>query len=132
MTLFVSLLWQIFSYPDFLVVFWILYLIYIYEDSDVSIRLCNFSIRIPSYLIIRVFILSQLHLGEKQLCLNFSSILKENGLQNAHFSIFSVPGLICAIEIRETALYSLGGPLESNYSKEATKKEQKFLTQKHE
>ena len=57
---------------------------------------------------------------------------KANGLQNAHFSIISVPGLICAIRIRETASYSLDGPLESNYSKETTKKEQKFLTQKHE
>ena len=36
---------------------------------------------------------------------------KANGLQNAHFSIISVPGLICAIEIGETALYSLEGPL---------------------
>ena len=30
--------------------------------------------------------------------------------------------------MRETALYSLEGPLESNYSKEATKKEQKLPT----
>ena len=57
---------------------------------------------------------------------------KANGLQNANFSIISLPGLICGIEIWETALYSLEGPLESNYSKETTKKEQKFLTQKHE
>ena len=57
---------------------------------------------------------------------------KPNGLQNAHFSIISVAGLICAIKIRETALYSLEGPLESNYSKKTTKKEQTFLTQKHE
>ena len=57
---------------------------------------------------------------------------KANGLQNAHFSIISVPGLICAIGIRKTALYSLEGPLESNYSKETAKKEQKFLTQNHE
>ena len=57
---------------------------------------------------------------------------KANGLQNAHFSIIRVPGLICAIEMRETALYSLEGPLESNYSKVTTKQKQKFLTQKHE
>ena len=57
---------------------------------------------------------------------------KDNGLQNSHFSIISVPGPICAIRIREAALYSLEGPLESNYSKESTKKEQKFLSQKHE
>ena len=57
---------------------------------------------------------------------------KANGLQNANFSKISDPGLICAIEIRETSLYSLQGPLESNYSKETTKKEEKFLAQKHE
>ena len=57
---------------------------------------------------------------------------KASGLQNAHFLIISLPDLICAIEIRETVLYSLEGPLESNYRKETTKKEQKFLTQKHE
>ena len=39
---------------------------------------------------------------------------KANGLQNAHYSKISVRGLICAIQIRETALYSLEGPLESN------------------
>ena len=39
---------------------------------------------------------------------------KAIGLQNAHFSKISVPGLICAIEIGETSLYSLEGPLESN------------------
>ena len=39
---------------------------------------------------------------------------KANGLQNAHSSEICVPGLICVIEIRETALYSLEGPLESN------------------
>ena len=42
---------------------------------------------------------------------------KANGLQNAHFSIISVPGRIWANKIRETALYSLEGPLEWNYSK---------------
>ena len=47
---------------------------------------------------------------------------KANGLQNAHFWVISFPGRICAIEIRETALYSLEGPLESNYSKETAKK----------
>ena len=57
---------------------------------------------------------------------------KAKGLQNAHFFIISVPGLICAIKIRETALYSLEGPLVSNYSKETTKKEQKFLTENNE
>ena len=35
---------------------------------------------------------------------------KANGLQNAHFSEISVPGLICDIEIPSTALYSLEGP----------------------
>ena len=47
---------------------------------------------------------------------------KANGLQNAHFLKISVPGLICAINIREIALYSLEGPLESIYSKETAKK----------
>ena len=47
---------------------------------------------------------------------------KANGLQNAHFSINSVPGLISANKIRERALYNLEGPLESNYSKETAKK----------
>ena len=47
---------------------------------------------------------------------------KANGLQNAHFSIFPIPGPIYAIRIRETALYSLEVPLESNYSKETAKK----------
>ena len=56
---------------------------------------------------------------------------KANGLQNANFSIISVPGLMCAIEIRETALYSFKGPLESNYSKETTKNEQKFSKNGH-
>ena len=51
---------------------------------------------------------------------------KANGLQNAHFLIISVPGLICAIRIRERALHSLEGPLESNYSKETVKKNQTF------
>ena len=37
-----------------------------------------------------------------------------------------------ANKIQESALYSLEGPLESDYSKETTKKEQKLLTQKHE
>ena len=46
---------------------------------------------------------------------------KANGLQNAHFSRISVPGLICPIKIRETDLCSLEGPLESNYSKETVK-----------
>ena len=31
---------------------------------------------------------------------------KANGLKNAHFSKISVSGVICAIKIRETALYS--------------------------
>ena len=57
---------------------------------------------------------------------------KANGLQNAHSSRISLPGLICAIEIRETALYSLEGHLESNYSKETVEKNQTFLTQNHE
>ena len=57
---------------------------------------------------------------------------KANGLQNAHFWVISFPGRICAIEIRETALYSLEGPLESNYSKETAKKIKKSLTQNHE
>ena len=39
---------------------------------------------------------------------------KANDLQNAHFLKISVPGIICAIKIRERALYSLEGPLESN------------------
>ena len=39
---------------------------------------------------------------------------KANGLQKAHFSIISVPGVICAIENQETALYNLEGPIESN------------------
>ena len=39
---------------------------------------------------------------------------KANDLQNTHFLKISVPGRICAIEIRETALYTLGVPLESN------------------
>ena len=39
---------------------------------------------------------------------------KPNGHKNAHFSKISVPGVICAIKIGETALYSLKGPLESN------------------
>ena len=39
---------------------------------------------------------------------------KANGLRNAHFSKISVPGLICAIKIRETALYSLEDHLKSN------------------
>ena len=46
---------------------------------------------------------------------------KANGLQNAHFSIISVPVLICAIKIRETALYILEGSIESNYSKDTAK-----------
>ena len=53
---------------------------------------------------------------------------KANGLQNANFLIISVPGLICASKIRETALYSLEGPLESNYSKEAAKINDKIPT----
>ena len=57
---------------------------------------------------------------------------KANGLQKAHFSIISVPGLIYVIKIRETALYSLQDPLESNYSKETNNNYQTFLTQKHE
>ena len=57
---------------------------------------------------------------------------KANGLQNAHYSKISVAGLICGNKIRETALYSLEGPLESNYSLETAKKEETFLTQKHE
>ena len=57
---------------------------------------------------------------------------KANGLQNAHFSKISVPGLICAMKIRKTALYTLEGLLESNYSKETDKKKLKFLPQKHE
>ena len=52
---------------------------------------------------------------------------KPNSLQNAQFSKVSV--LICAIKIRETALYSLKGPLESSQGKETAKKEHKFLTQ---
>ena len=39
---------------------------------------------------------------------------KTNGLKNAHFPKISVPGLICAIKVRQTALYSLEGPVESN------------------
>ena len=39
---------------------------------------------------------------------------KANGLQNADFSKISASGLIFAIKIRKTALYSLEGPLESN------------------
>ena len=50
-------------------------------------------------------------------------------VQNAQFSKISVPGFICAIEIRETVLYSLEGSLDSNISKETAKKEQKFLRQ---
>ena len=57
---------------------------------------------------------------------------KANALQNAHFSIISVPGPICAIEIRETALYSLEGPLKSNYSKETATKNKNFPPEKHE
>ena len=57
---------------------------------------------------------------------------KQNGLQNAHFLIISVSGLIYAIRIRERALHSLERPLESNYSKETNKNEQKFLAQNHE
>ena len=37
---------------------------------------------------------------------------KANGLQKTHFSRISVPGLISAIKIQETALYGLEGPLE--------------------
>ena len=51
---------------------------------------------------------------------------KANVLQNAHFLKISVPGLICAIKIWETALYILEGSIESNYSKETAKNEQKF------
>ena len=36
---------------------------------------------------------------------------KANGLENAHFSKISIPGLIYVINIRETALYSLEGPV---------------------
>ena len=57
---------------------------------------------------------------------------KANGLQNAHFSKISVSGLISATKTRETALYSLKGPLESNYSKESAKKNKKFRPEKHE
>ena len=57
---------------------------------------------------------------------------KANGIQKAHFSKISVPGLICAIRIRKTDLYSLAGPLESNYSEETAKKIQKFPPEKHE
>ena len=51
---------------------------------------------------------------------------KANGLQNAHFSRISVPGLIYAIKIQETALNSLEDPLGSNYSKQTTKNEPKI------
>ena len=57
---------------------------------------------------------------------------KANGLHNANFLKISVPGLIWSIQIRETALYSLEGPLESNQGKETAKKVHKFLIQKHE
>ena len=53
---------------------------------------------------------------------------KANRLQNAHFSKISVPGHKCARNILKTALYSLESSIESNYSKETAKKEQKFLT----
>ena len=53
---------------------------------------------------------------------------KANGLQKANFSKISVPGLICAIRMWETALYSLAGPLESNYSEETAKKNPKIPT----
>ena len=55
---------------------------------------------------------------------------KANGLQNAHFSTISLPGLICANKIPETALCSLEGPLESIYSKETAKKNIKFSNSK--
>ena len=48
--------------------------------------------------------------------------MNANSIKNAHFSKISGPGLICAIKIRETALYKLEVPLESqgppNYRKE--------------
>ena len=37
---------------------------------------------------------------------------KANGLQNAHFSIISGAGLICAIKLRNPAIYSLEGSLD--------------------
>ena len=52
---------------------------------------------------------------------------KANGLKNAHFSKISVPGLIWVIKIRETALYSLEGSIESYYRKETVKKMNKRL-----
>ena len=55
-----------------------------------------------------------------------------NSLKTGQLSRHSIYGLICAIRIRETALCSLEGPLESNYSKETTKKEEKFMAKKHE
>ena len=55
---------------------------------------------------------------------------KANGLHNAHFAKISLPGLICAIKIRETVLCSLEGPLESIYSKETAKKNYEFSTLK--
>ena len=57
---------------------------------------------------------------------------KPNGLQDAHFSEISIPGHNCAIKIRKTALYSLEGPLQSNYSKESAMKNKKFRPEKHE
>ena len=55
---------------------------------------------------------------------------KANGLQNTHISKISLPGLICANKIRNIALCSLEGPLESIYSKETPEKNKKFWTLK--
>ena len=57
---------------------------------------------------------------------------KANSLQNANFSKISVTGLICAIKIRETSLYTPECPLESSRTKETANTEQKCLSENHE
>ena len=55
---------------------------------------------------------------------------KANSLKRGQFLKIAYSGHSCANKIQETALYSLEGPLESNYSKETAKENQKFSTSK--
>ena len=57
---------------------------------------------------------------------------KANSLQTGQFLKIAYSGRSSRNEIRKTALYSLEGSLEWDYSKETDKKEHKFLTQNHE
>ena len=57
---------------------------------------------------------------------------KANGLQNGQILKIAYSGLTSARINHKTVQYRLEGPLESSYSKETVKKEQKFLAQNHE